>query len=262
MVDFENGFRKAPPAVQKRLLRKTVKQLALSRDKLSIWFYTSDADDVPGRKLKLVRDENDSDGVYLVSGGKTALPKLAVGSSDIGGYGEPGESISELLYPSDIIQIPSLEKPDFSKEIVEKYQKGFSLKEISEIFGCSKCKVLKELRKKGVNTRPKRALPTHEAVVTGGRGGRKPYYGFCYLDGKLGKHPAEFPVLRIIHQRWVNKVSVHHITCELNKRKIKSRENREWSWAAVKGIVSRFESGALTVDGRSFKFNSYKVERI
>ncbi len=90
MVDFENGFRKAPPAVQKRLLRKTVKQLALLRDKLSIWFYTSDADDIPGRKLKLVRDENDGDGVYLVSGEKTALPKVAVASSDIGGYGDPG----------------------------------------------------------------------------------------------------------------------------------------------------------------------------
>ena len=92
MVDFENGFRKAPPAVQKRLLRKTVKQLALLRDKLSIWFYTSDADDIAGRKLKLVRDENDEEGVYLVSGEKTALPKLAVASSDIGRIGDPGGS--------------------------------------------------------------------------------------------------------------------------------------------------------------------------
>ncbi len=83
----------------------------------------------------------------------------------------------------------------------------------------------------GVNTRPKRALPMNEAVATGGRGSRKPYFGFCYVDGKLGEHIAEFPV-------------------------------REWSWTAVKGVISRFGSGALTVDGRSFKFNSHKVERV
>lgn len=88
--DFERGFRKSPPAVQKRLIRRTIKHIAVDSDKLAIWFFMSDADDIPGRKLKLVRDERANGGLALVSGDFVAVPKLSVASSDIGRIGDPG----------------------------------------------------------------------------------------------------------------------------------------------------------------------------
>ncbi len=66
-------------------------------------------------------------------------------------------------------------------------------------------------------------------------------FGFCYFEGRITKHPIEFPVLRVIHGRWSRGTSVHYITCELNKKKMKPRAGRQWSWAAVRNIVARFD---------------------
>ncbi len=166
--------------------------------------------------------------------------------------------ISKLHYPIDFIELSTLEKADFSQKFSQKYKKGFSVKEIAEHYGHSKSFILKELKRLKCKMRPKQTLPTLMASVYGGRMGGKPFYGFCYFEGKLTKHPAEFPTLQLIHQQWQKKVSTHYITCELNKRKIKSREGREWSWAAVSGIIKRFENGTLVIKDGSFQINPNK----
>lgn len=37
-VDFENGFHKGTDNQKKRFVHKTIKQLALTKDKLAVWF--------------------------------------------------------------------------------------------------------------------------------------------------------------------------------------------------------------------------------
>ena len=77
--------------------------------------------------------------------------------------------------------------------------------------------------------------------------GAKPFYGFCYFEGALTKHPLEFPVLLKIHRLWVEGRSIHQINQELDKNKIKSREGKKWSWAAIRIIVQRFEQKILII---------------
>lgn len=79
------------------------------------------------------------------------------------------------------------------------------------------------------------------------KSGAKPYYGFCYLDGKLTKHPLEFPVLLKIHFLWASGKSIHQINQELDKQKTKSHTGKKWSWAAIRNIIHRFERKVLII---------------
>lgn len=156
-------------------------------------------------------------------------------------FGDPRPSTSEHWQPLESIEIVVPEKADFSKEFVEKYQNGFSVGEIAAEYGCSKHKILLALKRHRVNMRPKVAFKTTEARRYGGKSASKPYYGFCYFEGKLTKHPIEFPVLQLIHRMWQQSKSAHYINLELDKRRFKSREGRQWSWAAIQNILKRFE---------------------
>lgn len=80
------------------------------------------------------------------------------------------------------------------------------------------------------------------------KSGAKPFYGFCYFESALAKHPIEFPVLLKIHRMWADGWTIHQITQELNKLKIKSRESKKWSWAATRNIVHRFEQRILNIE--------------
>ncbi len=85
-VNFENGFSKATNAQKKRLIQKTIKQIALTKDGLALWFYLTDSDEIPGRKLKLIRDEAAKGGLALyIEPGATRLDR----SLDICGSGAP-----------------------------------------------------------------------------------------------------------------------------------------------------------------------------
>lgn len=76
------------------------------------------------------------------------------------------------------------------------------------------------------------------------------------------KHPEEFPTLQLIHLRWSKGVSAHYIVTELNKCKIKSRERKEWSWAAINNILKRFKEGTLSMSENTFQITSPVKENI
>jgi len=96
--------------------------------------------------------------------------------------------------------------------------------------------------------RPARSVTTRTAVLQQkAKSGARPFYGFCYFEGALAKHPLEFPVLLKIHRLWVEGRTIHQINQELDKHKIKSREGKKWSWAAIRNIVERFEKEILII---------------
>ena len=87
--------------------------------------------------------------------------------------------------------------------------------------------------------RPARSVTTRAAVLQQkAKSGARPFYGFCYFEGALTKHPTEFPVLLKIHRLWAEGRSIHQI---------KSREGKKWSWAAIRNIVERFEKEILII---------------
>lgn len=166
--------------------------------------------------------------------------------------GEPSSPISKQTQPLDFIKIPSLEKVNFSAEMAADYQNGLSLADVAAKYGCSKHLVRSAAKKHSVKLRPNRPLPTNRAARYGSKGQCKPYFGFCYSEGVLTKHPVEFPILQAIHQRWKSDNTIHQIVCELNKKGWKSRQGKVWSWAAVQNIVKRFiaKKVVLTLGGK------------
>ena len=170
-----------------------------------------------------------------------------VSGTDLRGNGALRPSINKHFQPIEFLKIPSLEKPDFSREIIENYQKGLSLSEIAKLVGRSRSTVLATLKRNSVNLRPKHGVSTREYLRHKRRSHNRPYYGFCYMDGRLMIHPSEFPTLRLIHRKWQEKRSIHQIACELNRKKIKSREGRQWGWATIRKIVNRFEQKSIII---------------
>ena len=96
--------------------------------------------------------------------------------------------------------------------------------------------------------RPARNVTTRTAVLQQKeKSGARPFYGFCYFEGALAKHPIEFPVLLKIHRLWAEGRSIHKINQELDKHNVKSREGKKWGWAAIRNIVQRFEQKILII---------------
>lgn len=152
------------------------------------------------------------------------------------------------MQPLGITHVPLLEKPDYSKEIIEKYQSGSSASDIANLFSCSKQTILSVLKKNKINMRPAKICTTRTAVLQQrAKSGAKPFYGFCYSEGSFTKHPIEFPVLLKIHGLWASGQTIHQINQELDRKKIKSREGKKWSWAAIRNIVERFENKILII---------------
>lgn len=172
---------------------------------------------------------------------------LSVFRSDINKNGDPRTLLSKRHQVIDLIDFTISEKPDFSKDFVEKYEKGFSAKEIGAQYGCSKQKVLAALKRNKVNIRPARAFTTSIASSNKGRRGRKAFYGFCYFEGEITKHPTEFPILQSIYKMWLEGKSIHSINLDLHKRKIKAREGGKWSWAALRNIIERFKLKQIVI---------------
>ncbi len=57
-------------------------------------------------------------------------------------------------------------------------------------------------------------------------------------------------ILKILKKSKVNMRSartIHQINQELDKQKIKSREGKKWSWAAIRNIIQRFEQKILII---------------
>ena len=160
------------------------------------------------------------------------------------------------MQPLGITQICISEKVDYSKEVVEKYLCGHSSSDIAVLYSCSKQKILKILKKNKINMRPARNVTTRTAVLQQkAKSGAKPFYGFCYFEGALTKHTIEFPVLLKIHRLWSEGRSIHQINQELDKQKIKSRQGKKWSWAAIRNIVERFEKKILIIQsGGKYEF--------
>lgn len=93
---------------------------------------------------------------------------------------------------------------------------------------------------------------TNQRSINSFKQGALPYYGFCYFEGQIAKHPKEFPILAKIHFMWSQGRNAHDVTKALNHAKILSRKGKSWSWAAVKNILNRFDDKKinLTKDGK------------
>lgn len=116
------------------------------------------------------------------------------------------------------------------------------MRDIANLFGCSKGKIRTQLRKSGREPRDFSTRAARKAQLKRGKTNARPYFGFCYLDGEVVKDPREFPTLQLIHRYWCQGKSAHYIRIELDQAKSRSRLGKAWSWIAIQNILERFEN--------------------
>lgn len=133
------------------------------------------------------------------------------------------------------------------------YKKGLSLREIALRTGFSKTHIRKELLRGGVSLRESSRGTGGSDWRNFGKKSVKPPYGFCYLEGRIQKHPEEYPVLHLIHERWKAGYSLNSIACWLNKKRIPSPMKKDWSWNSVTNIIERFKNNTIVKRGNNYE---------
>lgn len=119
--------------------------------------------------------------------------------------------------------------------------KGQSLTDISRQTGKAKDTVRNTLLKAGIELRPSTSLPTSKASRKFGKGKIRPYYGFCYFQGKIVPDPREFENLQLIHNLWLSGANPNRIAEILSAKKIPARSASKWNRNSVVNIITRFE---------------------
>lgn len=163
--------------------------------------------------------------------------------------------ISERLQPVDFKEFIAKVFCGISTEVIEKYKKGWSLRDIAKDVGASKNGIRSILLKRKIPLRENITHATNKRKLNSGKNSARPYFGFCYFEGQIIKDPREFPTLKLIYNRFNHNRTIHEITTELNQKKIPSRSGKKWSWAAIQNIVQRFkDKKVLLLKGEKYEF--------
>ena len=130
------------------------------------------------------------------------------------------------------------------------YEKGMSLREIAKQTGIPKTSIKEALNAAGVALRNyssgRYPLSKRATVQKPGR----PPYGYGYLDGQLAIDPREYSVVKQILDLWQSGKTFNAIAAVLNKKKIKSRNQKKWTRSVVRGIVIRHEARTQRTEGK------------
>lgn len=111
--EFQRGFRKAKGSMQKRLLKKLLKQVVLTPQGLHIFMSLADGVEIPNHQIKLVHFKGSKDqeapSVVITKRASGDDSNLLVLGSDNGKFGEPSTTRTydlllrrQLLYPAEL----------------------------------------------------------------------------------------------------------------------------------------------------------------
>ncbi len=157
------------------------------------------------------------------------------------------------MQPHVILSIFCSEVEAISETFVELYKKGLSLSEVAKQTGKCKTMVRSHLLKAGIDLRPKEPTPVHESWREPGKQRIRPYYGFCYFQGKVVPDPREYDNLLVIHRLWRSGTNPNRIADTLNKKKVPGRNSAGWNRNSVVLILKRFEQRIISIKGDQYE---------
>jgi len=152
-----------------------------------------------------------------------------------------------------IIDLPICQTHCIIDEFIELYEKGLSIRDIAKQTGKPKSTVQKKLTQAGIELRPKVTLPTGAARREKRNGGARPYFGFCFFQGRVVPDPREYPTLLRIHALWKAGRKPMSITNDLNSKKMLARGGSTWLRGSVGRIIERFENAKITIKGDKYE---------
>lgn len=153
----------------------------------------------------------------------------------------------------DSIHMEIYKKIALNPKIAELYLKGNSLREIAKQMSLSKTKVRDQLLLMKV---PLRIIELGNYKASQSQLGKKnvkPPYGFVYFEGKVVKHPKEYPHLLQIISLWKKGKALNSIATKMNRLKVPSPMGKLWSFNTIDSIIKRIKSGRLVQNGDDYE---------
>jgi hypothetical protein len=153
----------------------------------------------------------------------------------------------------DFISLRINKLRQYDSKVVRLYKMGLSLREIESQEGLPKTTIRSMLIRSKVPLRPMREEVARVSKGNRGKKNWKPPFGFCYFEGRITRHPKEYPILLTIIRRWKSGQSANSIAKWLNGQGIASPMNCSWSWNSVTNIIQRIKTGKLIQKGERYE---------
>lgn len=148
-----------------------------------------------------------------------------------------------LLKPHDFIHLVISNYNQQTPEVIKLYKNGLSLRDIEARLGISKTRVRSLLIAAGISLRDSNEEKQRATQGSTSKKAVKPPYGFCFSEGRVVRHPKEYPHLLSIIQRWKKGQPLNSIATWLNGKKVRSPMGKQWSWNSIANIIQRIKSG-------------------
>ncbi len=155
--------------------------------------------------------------------------------------------------PHDFIQLTFSNSTKLDENITKLYLKGNSFREIEKQLSISKTKIRDILLRLKIPIRPLLQESRMATQRLAGKKNVKPPYGFTYFDGRVVKHPKEYPTLIQIINLWKSGRPLNSIATKLNEKRVPSPMAKTWSWNSIDNIIKRIKNGHLVQTGDQYE---------
>ena len=161
----------------------------------------------------------------------------------------------QAMWPKshDFIQLTFSNSTTCDHKVAELYEKGNSFRDIEKAIGISKTRVRNILHRLKVPVRPFIPESNRATQRIAGKKNVKPPYGFAYFEGRVVKHPKEYPTLLQIISLWKLGQSLNSIATKLNGKRVPSPMGKTWSWNSIDNIIKRIKNGHLVQTGDHYE---------
>lgn len=163
--------------------------------------------------------------------------------------------------PLDFIEFFQKSSIEFNEKIFECYKKGQSITQISNELSLTRHKVFKVIKEHKECTKTSNTFSMRLWKQRKERSKIRPSYGFCMFEGQIVKDPKEYPHLQLILNLWKQGMDISSIVRELEKKKVKSRTGKSWSYNVIKSLIQRNSDNRLNSIGEPIKANIIQINK-
>ena len=147
------------------------------------------------------------------------------------------------------IELSSFDSQVISETFAQLYNKGLSLKDISQQTGKAKSVIRENLARAGIELRSNVAVPISKRKAEGGKTNIRPPYGFCYFQGQIVPDQNEYENLMLVYRMWKADTNPNRISDHLNEKKIAPRIAKFWNRNSIVNIITRFAQKQIVLKG-------------
>ena len=154
--------------------------------------------------------------------------------------------------PHNFIHLTFSNSDNYREKVAELYQQGLSLLDIAKRIDLPKTKVRDLVLRSRIPLRTFRNEKSESTFGNSGKRNAKPPYGFAYFEGRVVKHPKEYPILLSIISQWKSGRPLNSIATKLNEKRVPSPMGKTWSWNSIANIIQRIKTGQLIQNGDQY----------